>query len=450
MSRTYKINIVGCGGTGGYVVPNVLRLLKEKGHNALVELYDHDYVEERNIPRQNFCYEDVGKNKAQVLAERYASAFGVPITIFNGKLTDKNFKRSTQPAIWVMCVDNNETRRLVADSGERMLDVGNELKYGQVFYHLRKGGSTDIYAIHPEIKENKKGSCGDAPEQSFLINYMAANGVTIFLNHLIETEFKPKYYEMSFDILGQYHIYRMTEYGKYAELARKVQEAKTGKKGKKKVEIEHKPVTKENVEIGLVVYGECIRDSSRGSGVTKYKGLVEKIIDNKQTLHLRVTELDGNKHNDVWGLYQMDDGYYHYLGDRRSNRPYPMFINMAEMKKIYKERKKWEGKVPPYVEISKYVFRNFSSYMPVSSVMGDYKQSDGISHIPISELRESFTKVPNRDIVRIEWWRWVKLLRRYARTDVDVLLKNKFGKKFKIIEPRIMEEGTESADTVEF
>ena len=38
---------------------------------------DGDVVEEKNLIRQNFVEQDVGRNKAQVLAERYSAAFGI-------------------------------------------------------------------------------------------------------------------------------------------------------------------------------------------------------------------------------------------------------------------------------------------------------------------------------------------------------------------------------------
>jgi len=220
-----RIGILGCGGTGSYVVPNVLRLLQEKNIKSKLRLIDGDVVEARNIPRQNFCYADIGKNKAAVLAERYAEAFGIPIEVYCKRLVTETYANLfAEVELWIVCVDNNVTRRLMCNTSvrtRRVLDVGNELKYGQVFFHYGYFG-TNIYDIHPEIRLDKEGSCAETPQQSYLINYMAANAVTIFLNHLIETHFYPNYFEILFNINGDISKRKIEDYSKYKKLAEKV------------------------------------------------------------------------------------------------------------------------------------------------------------------------------------------------------------------------------------
>lgn len=70
-SRPVKIVLVGTGGTGGYIVPQLYRLLYALDRPIRVILCDGDLVEEKNLGRQNFIEADLGKNKAMVLAERY-------------------------------------------------------------------------------------------------------------------------------------------------------------------------------------------------------------------------------------------------------------------------------------------------------------------------------------------------------------------------------------------
>jgi hypothetical protein len=68
----------GCGGTGGWLVPPLSKFVGNlKLHHELETvsyiLIDGDYVEEKNIVRQNFINTDLFRNKAQVLCERYAA-----------------------------------------------------------------------------------------------------------------------------------------------------------------------------------------------------------------------------------------------------------------------------------------------------------------------------------------------------------------------------------------
>ena len=61
-SRPVKIVLVGTGGTGGYIVPQLYRLLYALDRPIWVILCDGDLVEEKNLGRQNFIEADLGKN----------------------------------------------------------------------------------------------------------------------------------------------------------------------------------------------------------------------------------------------------------------------------------------------------------------------------------------------------------------------------------------------------
>lgn len=71
--------MLGAGGSGGYVAPHIYRLLHSLDRPVRFIIADGDLVENSNLIRQNFISSDIGRNKAQVLAERYASAFGLEI-----------------------------------------------------------------------------------------------------------------------------------------------------------------------------------------------------------------------------------------------------------------------------------------------------------------------------------------------------------------------------------
>ena len=149
----FSILQVGCGGTGGYLVPKLARLLMtlgkfregERGYN----LVDFDIVEEVNLYRQNFVESDLGRNKAEVLAQRYGSHFGVPIGSVNLKaeiaedLTDAFPEIGQSCRVLIGCVDNNNARKLMQEVFETSkvpiiyIDSGNGKFTGQIVVGYR-------------------------------------------------------------------------------------------------------------------------------------------------------------------------------------------------------------------------------------------------------------------------------------------------------------------------
>lgn len=73
-----KIIVLGAGGTGGYLIPHLYRIaFADDKRNYRIIICDGDIVEPKNLIRQNFVKQDIGRNKAAVLAERYSGAFGI-------------------------------------------------------------------------------------------------------------------------------------------------------------------------------------------------------------------------------------------------------------------------------------------------------------------------------------------------------------------------------------
>lgn len=68
-----KIVVLGAGGTGGYIIPHLYRIAFADNRNYRIIICDGDIVEPKNLIRQNFIEQDVGRIKSQVLAERYVS-----------------------------------------------------------------------------------------------------------------------------------------------------------------------------------------------------------------------------------------------------------------------------------------------------------------------------------------------------------------------------------------
>jgi PRTRC genetic system ThiF family protein len=148
LTKSITIHLIGCGGTGSRLPPHLARITKllEEVHHLGVRLvfWDHDAVEEKNIFRQNFCEAEVGINKAETLARRYGTAWGLEITAlpvpFSADVMYRNnlgnrYGDSSMP-VFITCVDNNKPRQDVAKVCSQYfgwwLDCGNLKTAGQV------------------------------------------------------------------------------------------------------------------------------------------------------------------------------------------------------------------------------------------------------------------------------------------------------------------------------
>lgn len=118
--NTLRFIVVGAGGTGSFVVPAIARLIYElkqqQNKSAEMLIVDPDLVESGNIPRSNFCFAEVGRYKAQTLAERVATAWGIETSFSCEKFDpEKHLKTSSSDyrslTIIVGCVDNHLARR---------------------------------------------------------------------------------------------------------------------------------------------------------------------------------------------------------------------------------------------------------------------------------------------------------------------------------------------------
>lgn len=155
-ARTIKLWIIGCGGTGSFLVQLLCRValaLTAQGRATKLVLVDPDRVETKNVTRQCFCEAEVGLNKAQTLALRYSAAFGVTIEAMSEPFRQSMLLDSPYETLQVLCgcVDNAAARQSIADVIERpkyrslastwWIDGGNSQHYGQVL--VGNGSSTD-------------------------------------------------------------------------------------------------------------------------------------------------------------------------------------------------------------------------------------------------------------------------------------------------------------------
>lgn len=219
--RPVKIVMLGAGGTGGHIAPHLYRLLYALDRPVRFIICDGDVVERKNLVRQNFTPADLGENKAKVLAERYASVFGieteyVPEFIESEQrllslLHTANYHtgpRWSDPVIkelviLIGAVDNNKSRKLCHEVFYKLkdlvyIDSGNGMHTGQIVCGIRSGGRTiyrPVGAAFPEVLQDTdlfptEMSCAEASistPQSIAANITAATAVVDMIYNILTT-----------------------------------------------------------------------------------------------------------------------------------------------------------------------------------------------------------------------------------------------------------------------
>jgi len=213
-----KIIILGAGGTGGYVIPQLYRLALFANRPVRVIVCDGDTVEHKNLLRQNFIEQDIGQNKAKVLAERYANAFGIAVDYIPDFIEDldtlNNLLRpdnayhpyysnrfEEQRVILIGAVDNNRSRWLcheVFRAAENLvyIDSGNGESAGQVVFGVKQKNRTlykPVCSVYPDMLRDEDKfpselSCAErsvSAPQSVTANLFAATAVVSFLYNLL-------------------------------------------------------------------------------------------------------------------------------------------------------------------------------------------------------------------------------------------------------------------------
>lgn len=146
----FRVIVVGCGGTGGFVAEGLCRILPSHAHLVLV---DHDRVEERNLVRQNFTQQDLGQFKSEALAHSLTRKMGREIgysTLPVGMFTFGS------GCLVLGCVDNGFARRDIARmfmewSARWWVDAGNGENYGQILIGNAPGKTDPTNSFEQKI-----------------------------------------------------------------------------------------------------------------------------------------------------------------------------------------------------------------------------------------------------------------------------------------------------------
>ena len=152
------IVIFGVGGTGSRLVPLVAQFVKTCPWilNPHIILVDDDVVEEKNLLRQNFIASDVGKHKAEVLAQRYSRAYNIRISPLVHRVVEPDsFLRMSNThyaqcvenigltsAMFILCVDSPAARRSILKQITALVDYSTSRRYGNLI--IDSGNETDF------------------------------------------------------------------------------------------------------------------------------------------------------------------------------------------------------------------------------------------------------------------------------------------------------------------
>lgn len=211
-AECFHLIVVGTGGTGSEFIPAMMRFLaanEDLQRRVVITLVDGDYVEKKNLTRQNFILEDIGRNKAEVMAEAVQDTFGLEciahteyvetekqlelIENAGNKVIYERFHNSNWKGIpvYIGCVDNVSCRRLLENWFRKKknqdivyYDSGNGFSNGQTIYAAKWRGvtiapSSSLYGIRYEGEERRRSeiSCEElnrVEPQHQLTNRLAA------------------------------------------------------------------------------------------------------------------------------------------------------------------------------------------------------------------------------------------------------------------------------------
>jgi PRTRC genetic system ThiF family protein len=194
VTNAWQVIVVGAGGTGSALLPNLARLhhaMLALGHPGGIEcrVYDDDVVSETNVGRQGFYPNDVGQFKAPLLVSRLNALIGTRWTAKTSRVTAKDVLRADMV---VSCVDTRAARKSIVTAFERgsggyYLDCGNDTDRGQVILG-EVGKSTASRLPHagdllPELLDSGLDAADETPscsmadalrKQSLVINQAIA------------------------------------------------------------------------------------------------------------------------------------------------------------------------------------------------------------------------------------------------------------------------------------
>lgn len=169
--------LVGVGGTGGCFFTKMVRYLSDthfEGFEYTFRIVDGDFVEAKNLGRQPFTEDDIGKNKAVALSSAAEEVLGVTVRAYPEYLKPETmdilnsrykYSNSDNIKIIIGAVDNHACRKLLHDYFKKYdgygtlfyIDAANELSCGEIVIGKKRAGKVqtpDRVHYFPEILED--------------------------------------------------------------------------------------------------------------------------------------------------------------------------------------------------------------------------------------------------------------------------------------------------------
>lgn len=208
----YELFVIGTGGTGTYFIKEIARFLASKRRTSVtkIHLFDGDIVERKNLSRQCFCEEDIGRNKAVVMQEVLSATYPeLKIYAHPEYVLDiaQILTVAKNTPLIISCVDNHACRLLLEQIFEELdtcflFDSGNEFITGEAVFAYKVNGET-IGPVRshyfPEIKEGDlrsvdEFSCeelNNAAPQHIFTNMVAGWHLCSAVANLLEDKYTP-------------------------------------------------------------------------------------------------------------------------------------------------------------------------------------------------------------------------------------------------------------------
>lgn len=160
-----RVVVIGCGGTGSILIPQLTRYLYSIRYKGKIIFADGDAYEDKNKDRQTFSPKFIGTNKAEYQAKATLASLeslGDQIEFIPEYLNEEKINEIiSEGTIVINCVDNKAARKYVEDRCLQLKDVahiccGNELTNGQVQISYRRAGAQvapSIYVRNPKSND---------------------------------------------------------------------------------------------------------------------------------------------------------------------------------------------------------------------------------------------------------------------------------------------------------
>lgn len=209
--REIRVLVVGCGGSGSEMVDALVRLhasARGIGHAGIqLTLQDGDDVSPANVGRARFLPNDVGANKAALLARRYGLLFGMDIAALTHRCSARGIRAfGSRYDLVITCTDSASFRVGVADHWRRRatdtlwLDLGNGSATGQSVlgslglpaWGPRLPNVLDLFPGIRSMPDDNKPSCSMAEalrSQNLFVNRWVVDAAVAMLWRLIAEGF---------------------------------------------------------------------------------------------------------------------------------------------------------------------------------------------------------------------------------------------------------------------